>query len=322
MSKLLANAKNSGPSMGSDDDLLIVDRVLAGDTQAFADLVRRHEQRVYRTTMSVTKNPEDAEDAAQETFLKAFHHLGQFQRGSRFTTWLTRIAINEGLQKLRKRRNTESLDELLVSDEEGLPMPRQVEDWHDNPEQLYARQEIRSFIEKAIESLPPAYRVVFMLRDVEELSTDETAEALGISVAAVKSRALRARLMMREALASRFGQRRSFSARIKLGQKMLTEALLRHFRRPLEQGKVVMLDCRQALAELSNYLDGEVSSELTGALERHLARCHRCSIVFDTTRRTLRIVSDVEPFEVPVEVGDRLFARLSDVLMKRDSGRG
>ncbi len=315
----MKNQRKTAESGLVDVDLPIVDRVLAGDAQAFGELVRMHERRVYRTTLSVTKNPEDAEEAAQETFLKAFQNLGQFRGDSRFTTWLTRIAINEGLQKLRKRGNAESIDELLL-DEEGLPMPKQVEDWHDNPEQLYAREEIRQFVEEAIQSLPPAYRVVFMLRDVEEMDTGETAEALGISVAAAKSRLLRARLMMREALAPRFG-RRHLAARIKAGQMMVAAALARRFRRPTEKEKIVMLDCKQALAELSNYLDGEVSPELMAALERHLAQCHRCSIVFDTTRRMLRIAIDVHPFEFPVEVGDRLFARLSQVLIERGSGR-
>lgn len=297
-----------------DADLLIVGQVLAGDAQAFGNLVRTHQERVYRTTLAVTKNPDDAEEAAQETFLKAFHNLGQFRGASRFTTWLTRIAINEGLQIVRKRRNAASVDELLRTDDEGLPMPRQFEDWHENPEQLYAKEEIRQFVEEAIQSLPFAYRVVFMLRDVEELNTDETAEALGITVAAVKSRLLRARLMMRESLAPRFERRRGFAARVKAGQMMLARALATRFRRATIEGKVVMRDCRQALAELSNYLDGEVSPERMAALERHLGQCHRCAIVFDTTKRTLRIVSDADPFEFPLRLGNRLFARLSQAL--------
>lgn len=214
--------------LASDDDLSIVDRVLAGDTQAFEEIVRRHQQRVYRTTLAVTSNQEDAEEAAQETFLNAYQHLGQFQREARFTTWLTRIAINEGLQVLRKRKNMESLDEPVMS-EEGM-MPRQVEDWQDNPEELYAKQEIRQFVQEAIRSLPPAYRVAFVLRDVEGLSTEETAEALGLSVAAVKSRLLRARLMMREALTPRFQRPPSFKSRIMRAGMMLGEAVgrLRH----------------------------------------------------------------------------------------------
>ncbi len=204
MSEKVADAKMPVRRLASDDDLPIVDRVLAGDTQAFEELVRRHERRIYRTAFAITGNPEDAEDTMQDTFLKVYQHLGEFQRASRFTTWLTRIAVNEGLQRLRRRRKTESLDDPVMSEEDI--MPRQVEDWRDNPEKTYATQEIRQFVEEAIRSLPPAYRVVFVLRDVEELSTEEAAEALGLTISALKSRLLRARLMVREALAARFGR--------------------------------------------------------------------------------------------------------------------
>jgi len=204
MSEKVADAKMPVRRFANDDDLPIVDRVLAGDTQAFEELVRRHERRIYRTAFAITGNPEDAEDAMQDTFLKVYQHLGEFQRASRFTTWLTRIAVNEGLQRLRRRRKTESLDDPVMSEEDI--MPRQVEDWRDNPEKAYATQEIRQFVEEAIRSLPPAYRVVFVLRDVEELSTEEAAEALGLTISALKSRLLRARLMVREALAARFGR--------------------------------------------------------------------------------------------------------------------
>ncbi len=194
----------AAPRVASDEDLPIVDRVLAGEKQAFEELVRRHERRVYRTTFAVTRNPEDAEDAMQDTFLKAYQHLAEFQRASRFSTWLTRIAVNEGLQRLRRRRNPESLDELILSEEET--MPRQVEDWHDNPEQAYAKEEIRNLVEQAVAALPAAYRIVFLLRDVEGLSTEEAAEVLDLTISAVKSRLLRARLMLREALATHFAR--------------------------------------------------------------------------------------------------------------------
>ncbi len=204
MSKNVADAAMPEPRMASDDDLVIVDRVLAGDKEAFGELVHRHERRVYRTTLAVTRNPEDAEDAMQDTFLKAYQHLAEFQRASRFSTWLTRIAVNEGLQRLRRRRNPESLDELVQSEEEM--MPRQVEDWHENPEQIYAREETKNLVERAIASLPAAYRIVFLLRDVEGLNTEEAAEALDLSIPALKSRLLRARLMLREALAAHFAR--------------------------------------------------------------------------------------------------------------------
>lgn len=213
-----------------DDDLPILDRILAGDAQAFEELVRRNERRVYRTTLAVTGNPEDAEEAAQETFLKVYQHLGQFQRGSRFTTWLTRIAVNEGLQILRRRRPTESLDEPIVAEEEMVP--RQIEDWHDDPEELYAKQEIKQLVEEAIRSLAPPYRMAFVLRDVEGLSSEEAAEALGLTLSALKSRLLRARLMVRETLAARFQRAPTFASRIRRARFAIQDALAGHSRRP------------------------------------------------------------------------------------------
>ena len=188
-----------------DDDLPLVDRALAGDTQAFEDLVRRHECRVFRTTVALTGNAEDAEEALQDTFLNVYRHLGEFRRDSRFTNWLTRIAINAALQKIRRRHESVSLDDPDVT--EGEVVPQHLESWHENPEQLYAAEEIRRIIEEAILSLAPPYRVVFVLRDVAEMDTVEVAEVLGLTIAAVKSRLLRARLMMREALSERFARR-------------------------------------------------------------------------------------------------------------------
>ncbi len=223
-----AGTKKPDHPSANDADLSVVDRVLAGDPQAFEEVVRRHQQRVYRAALAVTSSPEDAEEGAQETFLNAYQHLEQFHREARFTTWLTRIAINEGLQVLRKRKPAESLDEPVMS-EEGM-MPRQIEDWHDNPEKLYAKLEIRHFVEQAVQSLPPAYRVTFVLRDVEGLSAEEAAEVLGLSVAALKSRLLRARLMMREALAPRFQRPPTFKSRIMRAGMMLSKTVgrLRH----------------------------------------------------------------------------------------------
>lgn len=204
----------------SQDDVVLVERAQAGDTQAFEELVRRHERRVYRTVLSITGNQEDAEDAMQETFLRLYQHLGEFQGASRFTTWLTRIAINEGLQKLRKRKPMQSLDEPKEFNDET--MPRQFGTWHENPEELYAQEEIRRIVQEAINSLPPAYRVVFMLRDVEGLSTEEAAEALGLGVAALKSRILRARLLMRERLAERFQRAPTLAERFRHAGQMLS----------------------------------------------------------------------------------------------------
>ena len=185
-------------------DLLLVERVLGGETNAFEELVRRHEKRVYRTTLAITKNEHDAEEALQETFIKAYKNLSTFRRESRFTTWLTRIAINQGLQILRARRPTVSVEE--QQEQGGLALPTRVEDWYSNPELRYARKQLQEIVEEAIQSLPDIYRVVFVMRDVQGEGTRETADALGIAIPAAKSRLLRARLMVREALSQRLAR--------------------------------------------------------------------------------------------------------------------
>ncbi|GIU80240.1 MAG: RNA polymerase sigma factor [Bryobacteraceae bacterium] len=186
------------PVSAGEGDL--VERAKAGDMEAFAELVRRYERRIYRMARQITQNDEDAEDVLQESFLKAFEHLDSFQGQSKFYTWVTRIAVNESLMKLRKRKSdrTVSLDENIETDEE--PIVREIAVWDDTPESKYSQEELREILDRAIDSLKPIFRTVFILRDVEEMSTEETAEVLGLSVAAVKSRLLRARLQLRERL--------------------------------------------------------------------------------------------------------------------------
>lgn len=186
------------------DETVLVERARGGDLAAFSELVRRYERRVYRTARHIVQNDEDAEDVLQEAMLKAFEHLDSFQGNSKFYTWLVRIAVNESLMKLRKRKSdrTVSLDESIETDEE--PIVREIAVWDDNPEQRYSQTELREILDRAIESLKPIFRTVFILRDIEELSTEETAEVLGLSIAAVKSRLLRARLQLRERLTRTF----------------------------------------------------------------------------------------------------------------------
>jgi RNA polymerase sigma-70 factor (ECF subfamily) len=187
-----------------DKDAELVRSVLAGDPAAFEELVRRHEKRVYRVAMAITRNEADAEEALQDTFLKAFRKLGEFRAESRFTTWLTRIAINEGLLRRRSRKPTVSLDEPEADPE--VMLPKRTESWYADPEKQYAQLELRRIVQEAILQLPESYRVVFILRDVEGLNTVETGEALGLTVPGVKSRLLRARLMMRHALSKRLAR--------------------------------------------------------------------------------------------------------------------
>ncbi len=186
------------------DEAPLVARAKAGDTSAFSELVSHYERRVFRMAKQITQNDDDAEDVLQETFLKAYTHLDNFQGNSKFYTWLVRIAVNEALMKLRKRRSdrTVPLDEPIDTGEDE--MVREIAVWDENPEQTYSREELADLLDEAIQSLKPAYRTVFMLRDIEELSIEETAEALKLSISAVKSRLLRARLQLREKLTRQF----------------------------------------------------------------------------------------------------------------------
>lgn len=189
-----------------DDEPVLVAAAKAGDIAAFETLVGRYERKIFRLTQNITQNREDSEDAMQEAFLKAFEHLGEFQGNSRFYTWLVRIAVNQALMKLRKRRpNVVSLDEDVDTGEDKMPRDV-VEDWGPSPEARYEQTELAGILSTVIGELDPGFRIVFQLRDIEELSTEETAEALGLSVPAVKSRLLRARLKLRQKL-NRYFQR-------------------------------------------------------------------------------------------------------------------
>jgi len=183
----------------ADDEAVFVRAAKRGDVNAFETLVNRYENKIFRLALNITQNREDAEDVMQEAFLKSFEHLDEFQGNSRFYTWLVRIAVNQALMKLRKRRpNQISLDEPVESEDDL--MPREVEDWGPSPEERFAQTELNEILSNVIAELDPPFRIVFQLRDIEDLSTEETAEVLGLSAPAVKSRLLRARLKLRHKL--------------------------------------------------------------------------------------------------------------------------
>ncbi|HXE10628.1 MAG TPA: RNA polymerase sigma factor [Bryobacteraceae bacterium] len=186
------------------DEASLVAKAKAGDADAFGTLVNHYDRRVFRMAKQITQNDEDAEDVLQETFLKAYSHLDDFQGNSKFYTWLVRIAVNEALMKLRKRRSdkTVPLDDPIDTGEDVVA--REIAVWDENPEDTYSREELASILDEAVQSLKPAYRTVFVLRDIEEMSIEETAEALNLSISAVKSRLLRARLQLREKLTRQF----------------------------------------------------------------------------------------------------------------------
>ncbi|PYT32775.1 MAG: RNA polymerase subunit sigma-24 [Acidobacteria bacterium] len=187
-----------------DDEAAIVARARLGDAKAFSELLRRYEGKIFRLALHITQNREDAEDVLQEAFLKAYEHLDQFQGQSKFYTWIVRIAVNQALMKLRKRKSDRSvsLDETIDTGEDTVA--REIAAWDENPEQRYSREELNQILSSAVDDLAPIYRAVFVLRDVDELSTEETAEALNLSVPAVKSRLLRARLQLRDKLTRQF----------------------------------------------------------------------------------------------------------------------
>jgi RNA polymerase sigma-70 factor, ECF subfamily len=197
----MADSDRSIENGVTEDDFLLVARVLGGDRRAFEPLVRKHERRVFRVALAVLGNVEDAEEAMQDSFVKAFRHLDQFRKEARFSTWLTRIAVNTAVEKRNTRKNYVPLVEAETA--EGPVTPKRFEPWRSNPEELYGKQELHQMVEQAIQSLPEIYREVFVLRDVEGLKAEEAAEVLGIKVPALKSRLLRARMLMRETLAER-----------------------------------------------------------------------------------------------------------------------
>jgi RNA polymerase sigma-70 factor (ECF subfamily) len=187
-------------------DLDLVHASKNGDVAAFEQLVKRYDRKLLRIAQSITHNREDSQDAVQEAFLKAFQHLGEFREDSKFSTWLIRITLNQSLMKLRKQRAARevSLDEDFQAD--GDIFPIEVTDWAPNPEQRYRTSELRDILIKTLEELSPILRTVFVLRDIEELSIEETAEVLNVSRTAVKARLWRGRLQLREGLNKYFSK--------------------------------------------------------------------------------------------------------------------
>jgi RNA polymerase sigma-70 factor (ECF subfamily) len=184
----------------------LIERVRSGEHEAFYDLVRPHERGIYLAALSVLNNDADAEEVVQEAILKAFKALPRFRGEARFSTWIIQITINEARMKLRKDRRHlyDSLDEPRRGEDEGDYVPRDFADWREIPSEALETARLRQALRKALDSLSPKYRQVLVLRDVEHLNIAETAKLLGITEAAVKTRLLRARLIMRDALAPGF----------------------------------------------------------------------------------------------------------------------
>jgi RNA polymerase sigma-70 factor (ECF subfamily) len=186
------------PTEGRDEAAMI-EKVLGGQTETFHELIRPYERSVYLMALSLLHNEAEAEDAAQEAFIKAYRHLSKFRSESRFSTWLISIVLNEARGRLRRKQPglTDSIDDTT----EGSITPAQLTDWREIPSESLERQEVRTLIRRAVGELPIAYREVFVLRELEERNVQETAETLGITIASVKMRLHRARMMLQKQLA-------------------------------------------------------------------------------------------------------------------------
>ena len=198
-------SEENSPSL-SDEQLL--EDARKGDFSAFEALVNRYERRIYALARRIVSRPHDAEEVVQQTFLTLLEHLDDFRGDSAFSTWLLRIATNHALALLRRQavRATLPLEGGSHADEENdLPLPQAIAEWRESPEEILARKETRELVENALQSLDEKYRLVFVLRDIEGLSTAETARLLNISEANAKIRLMRARLMLREKLTHLFG---------------------------------------------------------------------------------------------------------------------
>ena len=198
----LSSLENPAPQLQEQQ---LIQRIRDGEHELFYELIRPYERRLFAAAYAILRNDADAEDATQEAVLKAFKHIRQFRAEAKFSTWLTQITINEA--RMRKRKGHASLMEPIVKDEGegGTYTPRDFADWREIPSETLERKEVREKLAEALASLGQIYREVFVLRDMQQLSIDETAKVLGISTASVKTRLLRARLMLRDLLAPGFG---------------------------------------------------------------------------------------------------------------------
>jgi len=187
---------------GERDETQLIARVQSGASELFYELVRPYQRRVYAAALAILRNDADAEDVAQDALLKALANIRQFRAESRFSTWLIQIAVNESLM-FRRRRRAVVMESIEGRDDEANPyVPKDFADWREIPSEALERKQVRQRLAEALDQLDRKYREVFVLRDVEHLNIQETAQALGISTGSVKTRLLRARLMLRDLLSA------------------------------------------------------------------------------------------------------------------------
>jgi RNA polymerase sigma-70 factor, ECF subfamily len=262
----------------------------AGNRERFESLVSPYLQSIKLISYAILKNNHDAEDVVQETILKAYLHIKQLRAGESFKAWFVRIAGNEARMRLRKeRRHLYSSVEQEIQDKPF--QPRQFVEWKNIPSGDLHRDEVRNALTAALACLEDGYREVFVLRDVQHLSSAETGKILGLTEGAVNTRLHRARMQMREHLTPFFRAPRAMSMTIPLKMMLL-------------MGKTWMrktISCKQVTEQISNYIDDQLTPELRAKIEEHLRLCDRCSVVVDTVRKLLYVAGDENVFSVPFD---------------------
>lgn len=271
------------------DDGEILARLKAGDMSACTACVEAHSDALYRLAYRLLSDEAAAEDVVQETFINAFKGLDRFEGRASLSTWLFRIAYNNALMRLRAQKPAQALDE--EGEDGSAAVAPIVVPWRETPEAALARKETREVLEEAVDSLSTSLRAVFQLRDVEERSTAETAEILGLTQAAVKVRLHRARLALRERLGGYFGER--------------------------VPAEGPTMTCEQVVQYLSDYIDRELDGPMAQAARNHLATCHHCHILLDTTQDTITLYRERDKRVIPAANRSRLFQEIKSSFSKR-----
>ncbi len=292
----------NNPEKADSREQSLIASVQFGQRELFYELVRPYERRVYAAALAILHNEHDAEDAAQEAMLKAFANIGQFRAEARFSTWLIQITVNEALMRRRRERTVpmEGLDRPRSGsgEEEADYVPRDFADWREIPSEALERKEVRQRLANALAKLDRKYREVFVLRDMEHLNIQETAEALGITVASVKTRLLRARLDAARSAGRRMAARLVQPPAVREGN----QAMVNH----------QSVNCEQVWKEISNYVDGDVDAALRSTMDEHFRNCTRCASVLAGTRNAVQLYGDERMLQdVPAGFGRRLEKRLA-----------
>jgi RNA polymerase sigma-70 factor (ECF subfamily) len=281
----MSNDDAGGPD--SPEELLA--RCKLGNPGNFLPLIRPHLRGIRLIVHSILQAKEDQEEVVQETMLKAFTNIGQLRDANHVKPWLLQIAINESRQRLRRYRQ-ELFEPIEDRRGEYEPVvPRQLLDWRNIPSDELEQKELRQALTTALQSLIPAYREVFVLRDVEHLSARETGELLGLTEATVNTRLRRARMQMRELLAPRF--RREKTKWRPISAKMVKLAGMKLARKTIS--------CRRAIHIIATCLGSEMEASLRAQIGQHVRLCDQCAAILDSTQKMLYIVADDHVFDLP-----------------------